>query len=66
MIATHRIIVCDGTACINSGARKLTTLLREHLDKHALAEKVKISLSGCLGMCDKGPIMVVNPPSNVP
>ncbi len=61
MTANYRIIVCDGTACINSGARKLTTLLREQLDKHGLTENVTIGLSGCLGMCDKGPIMVVNP-----
>ena len=61
MTATYRIIVCDGTACINSGARKLTTVLRQYLDKHGLTEQVTIGLSGCLGMCDKGPIMVVNP-----
>ncbi|UCD48615.1 MAG: NADH-quinone oxidoreductase subunit NuoF [Phycisphaerales bacterium] len=61
MTATYRIIVCDGTTCINSGARRLTALLKEHLDKHDLTETVTIGLSGCLGMCDKGPIMVVNP-----
>jgi NADH:ubiquinone oxidoreductase subunit F (NADH-binding)/(2Fe-2S) ferredoxin/NAD-dependent dihydropyrimidine dehydrogenase PreA subunit len=59
--ATHRIILCDGTACINSGARKLTTLLREQLAGHGLSDQVAIGLSGCLGMCEKGPIMVVNP-----
>jgi NADH:ubiquinone oxidoreductase subunit F (NADH-binding)/(2Fe-2S) ferredoxin/NAD-dependent dihydropyrimidine dehydrogenase PreA subunit len=58
---TYRIIVCDGTTCINSGARTLTSLLREQLDKHGLTDRTTISLSGCLGMCDKGPILVVNP-----
>jgi NADH:ubiquinone oxidoreductase subunit F (NADH-binding)/(2Fe-2S) ferredoxin/NAD-dependent dihydropyrimidine dehydrogenase PreA subunit len=53
--------MCDGTACINKAGQKLATLLREQLHKHELADKVTISLSGCLGMCDKGPIMVVNP-----
>ncbi len=61
MATTYRIIVCDGTTCINSGARTLTSLLREQLDKHGLTERTTISLSGCLGMCDKGPILVVNP-----
>ena len=61
MTATHRIILCDGTACINSGARKLTALLREQLAGHGLSDRVTIGLSGCLGMCEKGPIMVVNP-----
>ncbi|HQG49605.1 MAG TPA: NAD(P)H-dependent oxidoreductase subunit E, partial [Sedimentisphaerales bacterium] len=62
MTATaYRIIVCDGTSCINKGSRKLTAILREQLDKHGLADRTTIGLSGCLGMCDKGPIMVVNP-----
>ncbi len=62
MTATsYRIIVCDGTACINKGSRKLTALLREELEKHGLADRTTIGLSGCLGMCDKGPLMVVNP-----
>jgi len=57
----YRIIICDGTSCINKGSRKLTAILREQLDKHGLADRTTIGLSGCLGMCDKGPIMVVNP-----
>jgi len=58
---TYGIIVCDGTPCINSGARTLTSALQEQLDRHGLRDRVTISLSGCLGMCDKGPILVVNP-----
>ena len=58
---SYRIIFCDGTSCINKGARKLTALLRGQLAKHGLTDRVTIGLSGCLGMCEKGPIMVVNP-----
>ncbi len=61
MATTYGIIVCDGTPCINSGARTLTLALQEQLDRHGLRDRVTISLSGCLGMCDKGPILVVNP-----
>jgi NADH:ubiquinone oxidoreductase subunit F (NADH-binding)/(2Fe-2S) ferredoxin len=56
-----RIILCDGTSCIHKGAKTLSRLLREQLGKHGLTNQVTIGLSGCLGMCDKGPIMVVNP-----
>jgi len=58
---TYRIIVCDGTTCINRGSRHLISRLREQLVRHGLADRSTISLSGCLGMCDKGPILVVNP-----
>ena len=61
MATTYGIIVCDGTPCINSGARTLIAALQEQLDRHGLRDRVTISLSGCLGMCDKGPILVVNP-----
>ena len=61
MATTYGIIVCDGTPCINNGARTLTSALQEQLDKHGLHDRVAIHLSGCLGMCDKGPILVVNP-----
>jgi len=60
-VTPYRIILCDGTACINSGSRKLAAALQEQLAKHGLSDKTTIGLSGCLGMCDKGPILVVNP-----
>jgi len=57
----YSVMVCNGTACLNNGIRRLRNLLTEHLEKHSIADDVRISLSGCLGMCDKGPVMVVNP-----
>ncbi len=60
-VTPYRIILCDGTACINCGSRKLAAALHEQLAKHELADQTTIGLSGCLGMCDKGPILVVNP-----
>lgn len=61
MAYEYAITICDGTSCIQKGARKLRQILEDELAKHELADKVKINLSGCLGMCDKGPILVVNP-----
>ena len=60
-VTPYRIILCDGTACINCGSRKLAAALHEQLAQHELADRTTIGLSGCLGMCDKGPILVVNP-----
>ncbi len=55
------IIICDGTSCIQKGAGKVLAALEQQLKAHNLAGKVRINHSGCLGMCEKGPIMVVNP-----
>jgi NADH:ubiquinone oxidoreductase subunit F (NADH-binding)/(2Fe-2S) ferredoxin/NAD-dependent dihydropyrimidine dehydrogenase PreA subunit len=57
----YAITICDGTGCIQKGVRNLRQALDDELAKHQLTDKVKINLSGCLGMCDKGPIMVINP-----
>jgi len=55
------VTICDGTSCIRKNAKNLRSVLREQLEKKGLSDSVKINLSGCLGMCDKGPIVVVNP-----
>ena len=55
------ITICDGTSCINKGSKSLHDVIREELEKTGLTDNVRINISGCLGMCDKGPIMVVYP-----
>ena len=55
------ITICDGTGCINKGSKSLHDILKEQLAKAGLKDNVRINISGCLGMCDKGPIMVVYP-----
>jgi NADH:ubiquinone oxidoreductase subunit F (NADH-binding)/(2Fe-2S) ferredoxin/NAD-dependent dihydropyrimidine dehydrogenase PreA subunit len=58
------IILCGGTGCIQKaggGATSLLSAIEQELKKHNLADRTRISHSGCLGMCEKGPIMVVNP-----
>lgn len=56
------ITFCDGTSCLQKGSLDLKKLLQLELEKRGLGEdKVSINISGCLGMCDKGPLMIVNP-----
>ncbi|MFA6635592.1 MAG: NADH-quinone oxidoreductase subunit NuoF [Candidatus Omnitrophota bacterium] len=56
------ITFCNGTSCMQKGSIDLKNLLRLELEKRGLTEDdVRINISGCLGMCDKGPLMIVNP-----
>ena len=55
------ITICNGTTCINKGVSGLQQTLEEQLQKTGLTDRVKINISGCLGMCEKGPIMVIYP-----
>jgi NADH:ubiquinone oxidoreductase subunit F (NADH-binding)/(2Fe-2S) ferredoxin/NAD-dependent dihydropyrimidine dehydrogenase PreA subunit len=60
-VRDYVITFCDGTSCLHNGSRELRKTLIEQLEKNGIKDKVKITLSGCLGMCEKGPVMVVNP-----
>lgn len=55
------ITICDGTACIQNKARDVRQELEKQLEKQGLTESVSINVSGCLGMCGKGPVLIVYP-----
>jgi len=57
----YKLTLCDGTACVHNHSKELRLAIEEQLEKHGLTDAVTILLSGCLGMCSKGPILVVNP-----
>ncbi len=56
-----KLTLCDGTACIHNQSKALQQALQAELQRHNLTETVSVHLSGCLGMCSKGPILIVNP-----
>lgn len=52
---------CDGSSCLRNQARQVRQTLEEELERQQIRQDVDIHLSGCLGMCSKGPILIVNP-----
>jgi len=57
----YKLTLCDGPTCIHSQSKELHRQLEAEIEKHDLAGQVCIHLSGCLGMCKQGPILIVNP-----
>ncbi|HOK41271.1 MAG TPA: NADH-quinone oxidoreductase subunit NuoF [bacterium] len=55
------IILCNGSSCLKNKSNDIKNELIKQLEKNNLLSKVEIHLSGCLGMCAKGPIMIINP-----
>ncbi len=55
------VLVCTGGGCIASGALEVSAALREQLERHGLADEVKVIESGCLGPCAVGPVAAVYP-----
>jgi NADH:ubiquinone oxidoreductase subunit F (NADH-binding)/(2Fe-2S) ferredoxin/NAD-dependent dihydropyrimidine dehydrogenase PreA subunit len=58
---TVKIRVCAGTTCNAFGRAALTAALAEELDKRGLTEQVTVVETGCHGLCQEGPIVVVHP-----
>ena len=55
------IAVCGGTGCHALGNRGLITAFEKELGKHRLKSKVDVKETGCPGLCEMGPIVVVYP-----
>ncbi len=55
------ILVCGGTGCKSADSDKIVENLKEEINKLGLQEEVKVSITGCFGFCEKGPIVKINP-----
>ncbi len=55
------ITICGGTGCRANGGMELAEMLSNELDNRNMDVKVQIKLSGCHGLCQKGPVVVIDP-----
>ncbi len=55
------VLVCGGTGCTSSGCLKIVEKLGEELKKHELEKEVQVVKTGCFGLCEAGPIVIVYP-----
>lgn len=57
------ISLCSGTGCKAYLPQELYKLIKEELDKNKnkSSKKVVVRRTGCLGYCEKGPIMIIYP-----
>jgi len=57
----YRLLVCGGTGCISAGSLQVAEALEAELRKTGLKKKAHIVLTGCIGSCNLGPVMLVEP-----
>ena len=48
-------------SCTNQGSKEVLEALRAELGKTGLADEIHVTTSGSLGLCERGPNMVVYP-----
>ena len=56
-----QVLICGGTGCTSSGSKVLMSTFEEEIKKQGLEEEVKIVPTGCFGLCERGPVVIVYP-----
>ena len=60
LVRSH-VLICGGTGCTSSGSHKLMEHFEKALKDKGLEEEVKVIRTGCFGLCEMGPVVVVYP-----
>jgi len=55
------VLVCGGTGCTSSGSEQLLEHLNVKLKEYDLDREIKPIRTGCFGLCEAGPIVIVYP-----
>lgn len=61
MIYRSHVLVCGGTGCVASKSSEIMEQMQKQLAVHGIEKEIKIVKTGCFGLCEKGPIMVIYP-----
>ncbi len=61
MAKHYDIVICGGTGCMSSKSLLIKEKFDELLKTYNIADKVHIYMSGCFGLCEKGPVVIIYP-----
>jgi len=60
-IFRSHVLVCGGTGCTSSGSQKVIKAFEKHLKDKGIEKEVKVVQTGCHGLCELGPVIIVYP-----
>ena len=60
MYRTH-VLVCGGTGCHAGGSAQVIAALESEIKKAGLEQEVCVVQTGCHGLCELGPVMIIYP-----
>lgn len=55
------VTVCGGTGCQAYGCQAVQAAFRKGLSKKGVRKKVALKVTGCRGLCEKGPLVTISP-----
>ena len=60
LIRSH-VMVCGGTGCTSSNSAEIIKKFESQLTEKGLDKEVKVVRTGCFGLCEAGPVVIVYP-----
>jgi len=55
------ILLCAGTGCLSGGSNELRREFENVLKELGILDEISIVQSGCFGLCEKGPVVIIYP-----
>jgi NADH-quinone oxidoreductase subunit F len=57
----NHVLVCGGGGCQSSGCQTICERLMDSIKERGLEAEIKVVVTGCMGPCSLGPMMIVYP-----
>ena len=57
----NHVLVCGGGGCQSSGCQTIRERLMDSIKERGLEAEIKVVVTGCMGPCSLGPMMIVYP-----
>lgn len=61
MLYRSHVMICGGTGCTSSGSDEVAERFIEEIKKAGLDKEILVVRTGCFGLCELGPVVVVYP-----
>ena len=56
-----QVLICGGTGCTSSGSQQIQDAFEAGIEKYNLEDEIKLVRTGCFGLCELGPVVIVYP-----
>ena len=57
----QEVLVCGGAGCLSSNCMEVRDALQNSIRQCGLADRVRVVVTGCMGTCAAGPVILVQP-----
>jgi len=61
MAYRSQVVICGGTGCMSGNSLLIRDEFVKEVKALGLENEVKIFMSGCFGLCEKGPVVIIYP-----